>query len=897
MIDQQVDTRLILTALLSAQLITTSISSAKIYLTMWPSVGINTASDVLIKLDVDPQIIYVPANFSKIQEAINAANPGDTVYVSNGTYYENIIVNKKDLRLLGEYKGNTIIDGSGTGTVVYVVEPNVTVDGFTIRNSGTETGDSGIFLYSSDCCLKNNIIENCTSGIQLGNSHRNYIVDNIIQNNIYAIYLRLSWNNTFKDNIIQNNTCGICLRDQSNNNCLYHNGFINNTKQVEMLGVISKNCWNATWPSGGNYWSDYLGVDEKSGPNQDLPGGDGMGDTPYNVIDEEKDYHPRLLTVHNVDTGLHYFLIQKAVDAEETRDNHTIKVDRSICYENVRVYKSLTLQGENETTTIIDGGGSGKVLFVTAVNVKISNFTLRNGRYGLHIDKCGGAVLRNIRIANNSYSFLVSGTELPHFINDVDDSNWVDDKRIYYLVNKQDLLIDGSTYADLGFLGLISCTNITVQNLNLTRNGQGLLLASTNSSTITHVTASNNGYGFYLFDCSGNSIDGNNITSNDNGVKLLGCHGNNITNNNIRDGIYLSGSGNIIANNNITDSLNGICLVDSFGNNIINNTIAKNVYNLWLGSSNNNSITGNNLTDSECGIYCDESSDNNVTNNRIINNNYGISLYLSTRNRIFHNYFDNKIKDALMVEPGQLNYWHDGYPRGGNYWHKFRSSAVDEKRGAKGFPGVPQPLPGSDGINDTSYYVDSVNVDWYPLTKPYGGPHDIGIVSVDLSKTVFNHTETEPYNLNITVKLVNYGVYDEIFNLNVTLIGTSISNQTTITLGLRNSTTVNFTWSTMGIPKGNHTIIVNAIPVSGETDTTDNSYTINFTVTIKGDVNGDKKVDGKDISQIIKHYGKYYCHPHWHSNVEVRNTDINRDDRIDGKDVSIAIKKFGEYDP
>ena len=50
-----------------------------------------------------------------------------------------------------------------------------------------------------------------------------------------------------------------------------------------MIGTNASNTWDNGYPSGGNYWSDYTGNDSFSGPNQDLPGSDGIGDTPYNI--------------------------------------------------------------------------------------------------------------------------------------------------------------------------------------------------------------------------------------------------------------------------------------------------------------------------------------------------------------------------------------------------------------------------------------------------------------------------------------------------------------------------------------------------------------------------------------------------------------------------------------
>jgi uncharacterized protein (DUF2141 family) len=55
---------------------------------------------------------------------------------------------------------------------------------------------------------------------------------------------------------------------------------------------VSDNIWDDGYPSGGNYWSDYGGTDDKSGPNQDQPGSDGIGDTPYIIDENSEDNYP-----------------------------------------------------------------------------------------------------------------------------------------------------------------------------------------------------------------------------------------------------------------------------------------------------------------------------------------------------------------------------------------------------------------------------------------------------------------------------------------------------------------------------------------------------------------------------------------------------------------------------
>jgi len=76
------------------------------------------------------------ADYTRIQDAIDNATEGDTVYVFNGTYYENIVVNKT-INLIGEDRSPwnaSVIDGGGSGDVVHVSADRVNISGFTINN-------------------------------------------------------------------------------------------------------------------------------------------------------------------------------------------------------------------------------------------------------------------------------------------------------------------------------------------------------------------------------------------------------------------------------------------------------------------------------------------------------------------------------------------------------------------------------------------------------------------------------------------------------------------------------------------------------------------------------------------------------------------------------------------
>ena len=249
------------------------------------------------------EIIRVPADYSTIQEAINAAASGSIILVSSGVYRENLVIGK-DLTLIGEDRLSTIIDGNRAGIVVYIKANRVVVNGFTVRN-GTE----GVYIdHSNGCVISNNIIaSNWYSGIFLNRSSSNVIYDNLISMNGASppsggivvgegIVLSYSNDNVINDNrLIRNIACGISFyysndnlivnntieASNSNiqlidaqNNTIHHNNFLSSWSHVDIIGSSSSNIWDDG--SVGNYWDDYTGLDD--GSNGRIAG-DGVGDT------------------------------------------------------------------------------------------------------------------------------------------------------------------------------------------------------------------------------------------------------------------------------------------------------------------------------------------------------------------------------------------------------------------------------------------------------------------------------------------------------------------------------------------------------------------------------------------------------------------------------------------
>jgi parallel beta-helix repeat protein len=195
----------------------------------------------------------------------------------------------------GIVSGNNI---SGNGDGVICGSSNNTISENNIKNNrGT-----GICLVGSPWSVprynivSHNSITNNGGGVDLDlNARYNNVTGNEISYNTDGVSISgdfTLFNNIWENNITHN-THGITGFITSYGNRFYHNNLIDNDEQVysNWYPVDGPQVWDDGYPSGGNYWSDYQGVDVFSGPNQNETGSDGMGDTPY-VIRPYSDWRP-----------------------------------------------------------------------------------------------------------------------------------------------------------------------------------------------------------------------------------------------------------------------------------------------------------------------------------------------------------------------------------------------------------------------------------------------------------------------------------------------------------------------------------------------------------------------------------------------------------------------------
>jgi len=177
--------------------------------------------------------------------------------------------------------------------------------------------------------------------------------------------------------------------------------------------------------------------------------------------------------------------IQAAINAADPGD--IIQVASGIYPEDVIVNKNnLTLVGENSSTTIINGSGApyGYLVTVTADNVEISGFTIRNGKYR-----------DGIYLSYSDYSTIVGNIMINNFYG----------------------------------IFLDSCDGTIISGNAITNNQHGIRLRSSSGNIISGNTMSNNiFYGIHIYgESNENIISGNTVSDNKNGIYLVPCFGNN----------------------------------------------------------------------------------------------------------------------------------------------------------------------------------------------------------------------------------------------------------------------------------------------------------------------------------------------------------------------------------
>lgn len=388
-------------------------------------------------------------NYTTIQGAINAAKPGDTVFVYSGTYRENIVVSKS-ITLVAEDRVATIVDGRDDTSVFYVNADSVTITGFTITNSSHHwfVTHAGIVLYDSqNCTISNNTLFFNLIGIHLDRSDNNLVANNDVSGNVAGISLERSHWNTILDNHISNEHGGIGLV-YSTNNIVTNNVMVDS--YVEVFGDLVEH-WNTHSIDTSNtlngqpvyYWKDSVGGVIPAGAGQVIlantadvtvedqifdksPVGIQLGFSLGNLI-RRNTFHPS--NIHG---------IRAQYSGGDTLEGNTFMNNS---------YSIHILRSSN---------------FVITGNNIVGDFNDLSWETGIHLDYAS-----DIALSENS----VQGTTIGLAAQNAN----------YIAVSNNDI----SSNKD-GGLKCHMCDNFTITGNELSLNGLGIHLRSTTSSLIHH---------------------------------------------------------------------------------------------------------------------------------------------------------------------------------------------------------------------------------------------------------------------------------------------------------------------------------------------------------------------------------------------------------------------------
>jgi|GEM_PF-2283538 parallel beta-helix repeat protein len=455
--------------------------------------------------------------------------------------------------------------------------------------------------------------------------------------------------------------------------------------------------------------------------------------------------------------------------------NNSIKntVTNNLILENI--HDGIKLIGTATITNNIvkSNGKHGIYLYFACAN--ITENKIESNKYGITLNYSGGNIIRKNNLLNNTQNFSVDGEQLSDYIQNIDDSNKINTKKVYYLLNQKDCTINSDNFTNIGYLGIVNSTNIHIANFNITNNGEGILLAFTRNSTLENISLERNAIGIKCVNSQNNSITQTMLNKNYKGIELKNCQ--------------------------------------------------------------NNKITGN----------------------TIVNHHYAFYLYRSSENIIYHNNIINNTEQVYTTNPFS-NIWDNGHH--GNFWSSYNGTDKD-----------------FDGIGDTPYNIDVNQTDHYPLIHPY--IPDIAITNLTVNSTKIYIGQT----VALTVSIMNKWYETETFNVtiyaNQTLIKTCIvSNLTSYTI-----VTLNFHWNTSDLTPSNYTVYAQAEILLGETEINDNLY-IDGIIEVRMfnvDFNDDGIINILDLRKaaaFFNHTGD--C-----------TYDINFDKIVNLDDLEIIVAEFG----
>ena len=596
---------------------------------------------------------------------------------------------------------------------IWIIEPNVY---FIIRNcTFIDTPSALDIMDANNAKFINNTFSNAGTGIRFSSCEHNTIFGNKFYGGYAGIYFNGDFGHNVTGNEFYNTNSGLRIVNDAYDCLIYSNTFNDNIDAI-YLWAGENNNFSSNIMNGCGFYFDYE-----------------PGRAETNIIETTNLVNGKPLYCYKNKLNLNSNNFTNAGQVILIKCNNSQISYLNLSYTN----RGITLISCKNNTLInlnCSFNNYAGIYLRDCFNISLNNNIATYNNYdGIRISNGNGFNLTNNHMIDCGLN--IYGELKDYYFNDIDTTNEVHNRPLYYIINQTGL--DPSSYPNAGQLILIDCNSSIIKNLELYNTSQGLVayhcynnqysnissffnyigiyLVSCSNNIISGNNATQNGaYGIYFYsDCNNNTIIGNELSNNtysglyisgynnkliDNiitnnqyyGLGLGGQYNNatyNYISNNDKSGIYLSGSYNKISKNNITNNYDYGIKLGGSDNTISENNISNNEnHGIYTENAIDNTITGNLIKDNNrTGIYMYRWCDNNdvISNDIKYNDELGIFLHDDTNfNTIYNNNFTGNLVNA--EDHGTINVWDNGVV--GNYWDDY--SGVDDD---------------DDGIGDTPY--------------------------------------------------------------------------------------------------------------------------------------------------------------------------------------------------
>jgi parallel beta-helix repeat protein len=547
-------------------------------------------------------VIYVPENYTLIQDAIDAASSGDTIIVREGTYKENILVDKSITIRSENGPDSTIVRAEYPDLPAFeVTADHVNISGFTVKGAYE---DAGIYLYTADYCyISSNICGDNKYGIHLIFSKVNAVQNNNCTMNLIGIVLIRANKNELRNNTVSENSNAGLQLEESEENIVTHNSLSKNSGGIVLIGANKNELRNNT-------------VSENSGVGLKIQ------DSEENIV------------THNSLSKNLYGIGLIGANKNELRNN-------TAC-ENSDGGFGLTESEENIVThNSLSRNLDGIVLIGANKNELRNNTACENSDVGLAIQESEENIVTHNSLSKNLDGIVLIGANKNELRNNTASEN-----------------------SNVGLKIRNSEENIVTHN-SLFRNVHGMVLSSANKNELRNNTAcENRNVGLAIQESEENIVTHNSLSRNLDGIVLIGANKNELRNNtaseNSNVGLKIEESEeNIVTHNSLSKNLDGIYLFRANKNELRNNTASENSnVGLAIQESEENIVTHNSLSKNLDGIVLIlGASKNKLRNNNLVDSKDDqAKIQNSTHNTFDYNYWsdytgEDKNRDGFGDDP------------------------------------------------------------------------------------------------------------------------------------------------------------------------------------------------------------------------------------------------------